>query len=109
MNFEPHLLSFSLKPMLGLEMDKDLCKSLAPKWRTKFLLVTSPREERERETGRERRRRKLIAHNDSNGRTQKPITGNVKATFWAFLHKRRQNAEVFCPAFGLHFKLRGTV
>ena len=48
MNFEPHLfLSFSLKPMLGLEMDKDLYKSLAPKWITKYLLDTSPREERE--------------------------------------------------------------
>ena len=46
MNFEPHLfLSFSLKPMLGLEMDKDLYKSLAPKWITKYLLDTSPIEE----------------------------------------------------------------
>ena len=50
MNFEPHLfLSFSLMPMLGLEMDKDLCKSLAQKWSIKFLLDTSPREEIEGE------------------------------------------------------------
>ena len=57
MNFEPHLfLSFSLKPMLGLEMDKDLCKSLAPKLSTKFCLDSSPREERQRGEGEKKKK-----------------------------------------------------
>ena len=108
MHLDPHLfLSFSLKPMLGLAIEKDLCKSLAQKLSTKFCLDSSPREERQRGEGE--KKKKIDCWSQKQSARLKTQPREPRGQFWAFLYKCRQNAEVFCPAFGLHLKLRGTV